>query len=81
MAAPPHSQGSPIQIKMIAAEPQLAMTELTTDVLKEAVAGKPSRIRLKFFDTYNNFATPEETFVMGIANCNEKKRLTEVRDL
>jgi len=70
-----HVGGSPTTFKLDSVTPQLSKTELSGAGLKSAVAGQPSRVKMCFFDTYDNAARPDNRFRFGLALLiNEKGR-------
>jgi len=64
--------GSPTKIKLMPIAPQLSKTDVAGDGLRMGVAGEPSRFSLRFFDQFDNKATPAEDFKLGLALLKEK---------
>jgi len=67
-----HVGGSPTSIKLMPIAPQLSKTDVAGDGLRMGVAGEPSRFTLRFFDQFDNKATPAEDFELGLALLKEK---------
>lgn len=65
-------QGSPMKLHMISTHPEKARTELDGNGLKQAIAGKPTQICIKFFDTYGNPCHPMANFQIGLSLSKEK---------
>jgi len=77
-----HIVGSPTSIKLTSTTPDLSKTEVFGKGLTSAVAGIPSRFRLKFFDQYTNAALPGTTSKFGLAllKSGEKNKEAKVHE-
>ena len=61
-----HILGSPANVRLKAAEPDLRKTEAGGPGAEEAEAGKPSVLLLRFVDKFGNSATPLESLKVGL---------------
>jgi len=64
---PDHISGSPTTVSFMSIAPLHTKTVLSGDGLVKGVAGQPSKFRIKFFDEFDNRATPGPEHVIGIA--------------
>jgi len=62
-----HVNGSPTTVKFTSIAPQHSKTEVHGDGLTVGTAGTPSSFRVKFFDEFDNRATPGPNHKLGVA--------------
>ena len=76
-----HVCGSPTQIKFISTQPDLSKCEIEGDGLYAAVAGQPACFTVKFFDEFGNPASPDTSFMLGLAivKSGEKTKMQDIK--
>ena len=74
-------KGSPIKIKLTSTVPELARCELDGEGVKHAIAGQPASVRILFYDSYGNSASPgpECKVGIGLTHQGDKKKITDVK--
>lgn len=73
-------KGSPIKIKLTSTIPELSRCEVSGDGLKLAVAGQPASVRILFYDSYGNSASPGPECKVGLGLAHDKKKITDVKN-
>ena len=72
--------GSPLKVKMISTNPELSKCDLRGEGLKNAIAGQPARLTIKFIDSYGNNASPGPQLKVGVGLAHDKKRVIDVKE-